>query len=108
MTSQTTQQNSNENGTRQFSYSKKRPPHLHFQLCMNNYCVHAQTPKLVHGNRKLYTQVEQPRAPLTNLHAKLSSALSGLFSAHGRNGGLCCLRGPILRGILVPTIKMES
>ena len=76
MTSQKIQQHSNEDRTRQVSCSKKGFEHLHFQLCMNSYHVHAQTPKLVHGNRKSYT-----RAPLTNLHAKLSSALSSLFFA---------------------------
>lgn len=76
MTSQKIQQNSNEDRTSQVSCSKKGFEHLHFQLCMNNYYVHAQTPKLVRGNRKSYT-----RAPLNNLHAKLSPALSSLLFA---------------------------
>lgn len=90
VTSQKIQQNSNENRTREFLCSKNRLPHLQFQLCMNNYCVHAQTPKLAHGNRKSYTQVEQLRDPLTNLHAKLSSALSDLlfFSSKRLGGGV--------------------
>ena len=66
VTSQKIQQNSKENRARQFSCSKKRLPHLHFQLCMDNYCVHAQTPKLAHRNRKSYIQVEnlQPLLPI--------------------------------------------